>query len=112
MSQNFISSKKKKKFTSKIKLGCSQHKKGEAGQGLSNKKKTQQAQSAEAEKQCASSSDKLHKPQPEPELIQTILHQGIIQQLKYWRFDNQLYFPRREILLVENLKEELYCRDT
>lgn len=63
----------------KIKLSCSQHKRGESGQGLSNQK---QAQSAEAEKQCATSSDKIHKPQTEPELIQSILHQGIIQQFQ------------------------------
>lgn len=78
----------------------------EAGEGLSNQ---QQAQSAEAEKQCASSSDKLHIPQKEPELIQSALHQGIIQG----RFDDQLYFPCREMLFFENLNNfnaEIYTQ--
>lgn len=90
----------------KITLGCSQCTRGEAGQGLSNQ---QQAQSAEAEKQCASSSDKLHKPQKGPELIQSTLHQGIIQG----RFDDQLYFPCREMLFFENLNNfnaEIYTQ--
>lgn len=75
VSRNFISSDN---FSQKIKLSCSRHKGGgEAGQGLSKIKK--QAQSAEAEKQCVSSSNKLHKPQTEPEQTQSIQHQGTIQ---------------------------------
>lgn len=65
---------------SKIKLSYSQHKKGQAGQVLFKKKdKTKQAQSAEAEKQGGPSSEK-HELQPE--LIQTILHCSIRQQVQ------------------------------
>ena len=47
---------------------------------------TKRAQSAEAEKQCTSSSNEIHKPQPE--LTQNILHQFITQ--KYQRFGGKL----------------------
>lgn len=65
-SQNVILSEN---FQSKTKLNCSRHKRGEAGQGLSNQN---HAQSAEAEKQCASSSKKLHKSPTEPEPTQSV----------------------------------------
>lgn len=66
---------------------------GEAGRGLSNQK---QAQSAEAEKQCATSSDELHKSQTEPELIQSVLHQCIKQLEGQTNYN----FPRREVLFT------------